>query len=660
MGTTAKVWPLRKQTNTDKQGYAGENGFGLWSDAYNKYLNTQSSTLKYWGSFDQGSTYWVEDININHLPGITDLSLLDNYKAYVITNARGTWNVTGTAATSMTTTQTFSLNNENLKFAIIKYDNQYYLYNIATQKFLTSSNTFGNQQAVSVTATGNANYPWFFSFNSSRNINVNGQGTVLIDGWTSIDAGNSNAIIEAGDFDPTEVLAILSNSYNLVESEILPYIYDDPTDIENSSDASTIGQLFGISASGATTFKTTYASQLSSGIFSNADYEAAKALLDANIIYPQPGKYYLIKNTYNNKYLRVAQGGTRGQVFADLTAEEAAKDASAHIYIHEINSKPYMKTQGQFFNWVYGVTNGYEAYTVENIDKYAHFVSVEPGVGAFSLAFGNGEGSYAQYLGIGFYALKNGTTTVAGSTTDHTNQYAQWIFEEVNTLNVTMNKATAGADRGYATMCLPFDVTLPDNVAAYQLSVEGETTQYAQLTELGSTVAAGTPVVLMDTNPAVTTPYTKTLTIGANEPQAAVGNQLSGSYFSIISDLSASATTYYVLNSKDGNIGFYKLANGSTLAPNRAYIADATLNPEQGRKMVFRFHPDSNFRIENTSLFGDVDGNGSVNTSDVNKLVNFILGKDKDIDSDVSDMDRNNSINISDVTKLVNSILGKE
>lgn len=67
MGTTAKVWTLKQQTNTNWQ--CGANGFGLY-DATLTYLNTQGSTLKYWGSFDQGSTFWVEKVPDNYASNV--------------------------------------------------------------------------------------------------------------------------------------------------------------------------------------------------------------------------------------------------------------------------------------------------------------------------------------------------------------------------------------------------------------------------------------------------------------------------------------------------------------------------------------------------------------------------------------------------------------
>lgn len=55
---------------------------------------------------------------------------------------------------------------------------------------------------------------------------------------------------------------------------------------------------------------------------------------------------------------------------------------------------------------------------------------------------------------------------------------------------------------------------------------------------------------------------------------------------------------------------------------------------------------------------GDVNGDGSVNISDVTTLVNIILGKGTDTNG-MADVNEDGWVNISDVTLLVNIILGK-
>ena len=61
---------------------------------------------------------------------------------------------------------------------------------------------------------------------------------------------------------------------------------------------------------------------------------------------------------------------------------------------------------------------------------------------------------------------------------------------------------------------------------------------------------------------------------------------------------------------------------------------------------------------EATAIPGDVNGDGSVNISDVTALVNIILGKGTD-ENGTADVNNDGSVNISDVTALVNIILGK-
>lgn len=276
----------------------------------------------------------------------------------------------------------------------------------------------------------------FFLFNE-EGYALNQRSTENLAYWTGgYDKGSTFTVEKASD-----------NYYSMVETEILPYL------------TSNVGKPFGISQAGATSIQSTYRTQLTNKNFTLAQYQEAKAMFDASILYPEDGKTYLVKNTSNNKYLRVAEHGVRGQVFADLTAEEAAQNTSAHVFVRYINNKPFLLSGGYYFNWVYSNVDGYEAYTTEAraSDKYAHFVSVAPGIGAFSLALGNGEGpetssngtDYSGYINPGFYALKNGTTTVAGSTTDYTNEYAQWIFEEVEAPangDVNMDGETTVAD----------------------------------------------------------------------------------------------------------------------------------------------------------------------------------------------------------------------
>lgn len=62
MGTTDKAWTLKQQTTTTWS--SGTRGFGLY-DSSLKYLNcrTGDNNIQYWTALDQGSTFWVEEVD---------------------------------------------------------------------------------------------------------------------------------------------------------------------------------------------------------------------------------------------------------------------------------------------------------------------------------------------------------------------------------------------------------------------------------------------------------------------------------------------------------------------------------------------------------------------------------------------------------------------
>lgn len=476
---------------------------------------------------------------------VTSLSGLSNNKAYRLVTERGTFTTdNGALANTCKSGSNYTVYN----FAIVNFENKYYLWSVQDGKFVA-----GNDVALTETPTPitlNALTEPLFKFQCGSNyMNCNANSGGFFSGWSTTDGGNSVAIIEAADFDPTPVINALTNFAPSVIANIKPFF-------DNAGSG-----LFQLKSSVAESYNATYTAALTA--CSESTYETLEGVVNDvnNFNLPVTGKYYLVKNNYNGKYMRVTASGTRGTVFADLTAEEAAKDASAHFCFTENDSKLYMTTQGQYLNWVYGRTDGYEGFTSTNFDKYVHFAAPAPGVGAFSIAYGNGVDGYAGYLGIGFYALKSTETkVVAGSPTDQTHEMAQWTFEEVTTMNVALN---AIGSSYYATLCVPFAYTV-SGANVYTLTNAGESA--LTMNAVTGTVAAGTPVMLVGSSDAAT------LTIGqgyANAPQG--GTALTGIFFAE----DVPAANNYFLGRQNGEPGFYKYGGGDNLElkANRAYYS---------------------------------------------------------------------------------------
>ncbi|MBQ4137926.1 MAG: dockerin type I repeat-containing protein, partial [Muribaculaceae bacterium] len=101
-------------------------------------------------------------------------------------------------------------------------------------------------------------------------------------------------------------------------------------------------------------------------------------------------------------------------------------------------------------------------------------------------------------------------------------------------------------------------------------------------------------------------------------------------------------------------------ANGRTTS----YFTFENLDPGMYRARAYSYWTSGGFRLIGASkdylvgdIKGDVNGDGSVNVTDVTALVNMILGV---IPKDIArgDIDGNGTVNVSDVTALVNIILG--
>ena len=207
-----------------------------------KYLNyfggaSAGVKLGLWqdnGNSDAGSRYLIEEyvelVTVNTLEGF------QSNKYYTVsTSGRGGWSVqmdtegnytqfcsTNDAGLGTTVDKTNSRN----QFAVLTVDNEnYYLYNIAAQKFVKADRTLvaGVADALALTdasSQGAGRVRVNFRDVNNSYINLGGSNQMTVDWWGTIDGGNAVLFVERGDFDPTEALAMLSNvadvTYNFV------------------------------------------------------------------------------------------------------------------------------------------------------------------------------------------------------------------------------------------------------------------------------------------------------------------------------------------------------------------------------------------------------------------------------------------------------------
>lgn len=159
------------------------------------------------------------------------ISNLSNYKAYTLTTDRGSLGSNGTQMVSTYGTS-YSVSN----FAIISYEDNYYLYSVADSKFVgnpVTINSVAGQPAltndiseVSPLVFSLTTAPLYFMGMGSNGVNVSNYATgIVVNSWTTRDAGNQYVIEQAADFDPTAALAALDEYFH--PSYFVTYVVKD-------------------------------------------------------------------------------------------------------------------------------------------------------------------------------------------------------------------------------------------------------------------------------------------------------------------------------------------------------------------------------------------------------------------------------------------------
>ena len=128
----------------------------------------------------------------------------------------------------------------------------------------------------------------------------------------------------------------------------------------------------------------------------------------------------------------------------------------------------------------------------------------------------------------------------------------------------------------------------------------------------------------------------------------------SGTYHMVVGEYGHKAVeNAYFLNAAGSY--FVQAANG-TVNAFEAY-ADNVLASAATRLQIVL---DENAEDAPTSLRGDVDGNGSVEITDVTRLIDYILSRDDTgIDVVAADCDLSGNVTIDDLTLLIDYILSR-
>lgn len=226
-GTTCKWYLYESAKTTD--------GFCIKAEGDGQYANlqglgsngtiTSETRLSRWKGADEGSTVQI------FFPPIT-LDEAVNNNAIQLKTLRGTLYSDGTMLKAMK-----SGNPDNALFAIIQSDNDnYYLYNIATKKFVTYNLAYkdkrmetsadlasGIMKSMEVATDGTESNPYRFHFQDYY-LNIDNKLTVYISDWKTADDGNRFQLIDNGKYDLSDAIAAVE-SYESPTKTLTDYGY---------------------------------------------------------------------------------------------------------------------------------------------------------------------------------------------------------------------------------------------------------------------------------------------------------------------------------------------------------------------------------------------------------------------------------------------------
>lgn len=330
-----------------------------------------------------------------------------------------------------------------------------------------------------------------------------------------------------------------------------------------------------------------------------AEMETSVNAAAANVS-PEEGAYYLIRNVNKGdygtetenykKYLTTAEitCDTNGDVQASVNGDLGIKrlggnsafvprlwkferTADGKYNLLNANTNSYVSVASMLTKDNQSQKDAYEIYTTESTFG-GGYNATNDNTTMFVMSSSNSNGY--KFLNAA-YGYNLDTYEGVATWYDNTDAGNYWQFIKVTEVPLTI------AANDYTTLCLPFNVKLPENstVKAYYASAAAG--DVLKLTEITGIIPANEGVILQNTDAAEAV---INLTI-TTEEATLTENKLKG--------VTAKREGYtklnnYVLAAKNGATGFYK-ANFTAVTANKAYLPVANVQNAQGVMMAFSF-----------------------------------------------------------------------
>ena len=462
------------------------------------------------------------------------ISNLSNNKAYSIVVPRGTYTTDNGSLANTVKSSSYTINN----FALVSYEDNYYMWSIADSKFVAGSGATLSDTPAAITFSATTVPAYQIKCGSNTLNATSGQATgATFDSWSDADDGNRCVIYEAADFDPTNVLAALEDYFHGTAA-----FNTAITQLETIAWGTGLGQYsLVIESTDYTSQATTIISGLKAAGYSTENLAVAQQMLNSvSLNMPKAGTFLRIKGNTSDKYLAAGLASNNKFAMTDAT------DNTTLFYFD--GTKLINMSSGKF--------NGMSTSAWAWVDESS----------ASTVAFHDGltNGGYAiQSAAAYFYdngdnsssADRGGNLIISTSTNA---RYTSWSLEESTTFDVAMH---AGESTYWATANFPFGYTIPSGTEAYIGQVDGNC---IKLSSIGTSVPAATPVILNGDATSITVTIDNTVTTDTES------NGLSGQYAAD----NAANESKLSLGISNGKVGFYTY--DGALGAFKAYLTAST------------------------------------------------------------------------------------
>ncbi len=410
---------------------------------------------------------------------VKSLQDISNQKTYTLVAKRGFLGVKdGKAIFGYSGTPRPNVTDDH--FAILKYEEKYYLFNVGKKQFLNTelvSTSAGNTMALKDTPdydftlndTKDAEYPWCFRVPGKNNwlMNMNGSKQLLVDGWSTLDDGNKYKITEVGTLDDAtlqealsklkvDYAALINNVYNAAKlntsegaTSLVGYINND--------------QKVTIDAEKTKALKNP----------SKESYEAFLKVIKDNSVGFEANAYYLIEhqNTGAKKYpstqnMHLDKTGDilpYGHSYDDRIIRRVTNDAPLLPRLWQIellSDGSYgiknANTNCRWANYKDG-NNSLDMPADPNNSDFGHCAITQVPVAnaGYNTMF------YIKINGRIMNAFSGDTDDILKEYNNQTDKGGFWSFKKITEVPVKIGAT------GWASICFPFAVTIPTGVKAY-------------------------------------------------------------------------------------------------------------------------------------------------------------------------------------------------